>query len=963
MNSQLNEREIFLQAIEINDPLERQNLVAGLCGPDAALLDSLNRLLREHDAQTRCIIDEPLFDTDATNGVAAPGRQPGDTIGPYYLEKLLGTGGMGHVWLARQNSPVARNVAVKLIKPGLESPGVTGRFKRELRALTAMEHPNIATVLDAGATNDQQPFFVMEHVDGRPLTAYCENAGLSTSQRLEIFLQVVSGVRHAHQKAIVHRDLKPSNVLVMEVDDHPVAKIIDFGLAKALTPENDSDEVTRHGQFVGTLAYMPPEQTGFERSAIDTRSDVYSLGAVLYELLTGKHPLESEEWNSATLPGRLEILRQVDPVRPSRRLPAGREVGEDLDWIVMRALEKEPGRRYQSTGELHDDVRRFLVGKPVKAHPPSTPYRVRKFISRNRGLVAGVTAVMFALLLGLAGTSYGLWKADQNADLLKIEAENARLAQTDAESATERERQERIYSDAIAAFVQNDILRLTSVEGQLETGAWASLGKDASLSDLLVRARDRIGKREYLDPRIEPALQMMIGRAFQQTGRFDDAAAVFELCVEQSEVVFGAESMEAGIAIHHLASANRRRGKLEDALSGYERALELKQPFASKLQTDSLSDEIGIALVFCDMKEYDRATEQLEQIVARTEEESGSEHESTLRARSELANVYLLREQFENAISMYEELLEAYHREEKFRPITFLKTMNHLGLAYRNSGNPDKAIPVLLTALEKAEELLEQNSITIASIRNNLGCCYYSLRRLDDSIPVFEELAGELSQNNSPAFPPLLEVQTNLASNYREAGRTNDALLILEEIEDLSAELPSIHLWILTELEHCYRADGNDEKYEQSRRNQIEVMAEIYGPDSSRVFVSRTGLARWLTGAGKHEESEAEFRKNLIIADSGQWTGGAWSLHYTRSQLGGVLMSQNRLEEAAPLLESGYEGMRQIAERTQENGRCISNSERNSLVAAIRRLIQHAQKTGNEEQRERWTAELEQFTD
>ena len=443
------EEAIFHAALTLPEA-DRPAYLQAACGQDAQLRQRLQRLL-ESQRQAGDFLEPAAVVTAqaaATVVAALPSEKPGDQIGRYKIREQIGEGGCGVVYVAEQTEPVRRRVALKVIKLGMDTRSVIARFEAERQALAMMDHPNIARVLDAGTTENGRPFFVMELVRGIKITDYCDQNHLNTGDRLDLFIQVCHAVQHAHQKGIIHRDIKPSNILVTLHDGVPVPKVIDFGIAKATEGRlTDATVYTELHQFIGTPAYMSPEQAEMSGLDVDTRSDIYSLGVLLYELLTGRTPFDPQELLRSGLDEMRRTIREREPQRPSTRLStlldaeltatAKRHGAEaprlvhlirgDLDWIVMKALEKDRTRRFETANALAADVQRFLKSEPVEARPPSSVYRFQKMVRRNRTLVAACAGILAALVLGL-GLSLHLFVRERQALQLEKAARQRAIA-------------------------------------------------------------------------------------------------------------------------------------------------------------------------------------------------------------------------------------------------------------------------------------------------------------------------------------------------------------------------------------------------------------------------------------------------------------------------------------------------------------------------------------------------------
>ncbi len=506
--------EIFAEAVKIPDHSQQMAYLDNVCAEDTGLRARVEALLAAHN-QAGSFLESPAplppSEPDAPTAPVAPPKPlteaPGTMVGRYKLLQQIGEGGMGVVYMAEQETPVRRRVALKIIKPGMDSAQVIARFEAERQALAMMDHPNIARVLDAGTTETSRPYFVMELVQGIPITKYCDDKQLDTHARLELFIQVCHAVQHAHQKGIIHRDLKPSNVLIAIYDAKPIPKIIDFGVAKALHQRlTEKTMFTQFGAVVGTLEYMSPEQADMDLMGTDTRSDIYSLGVLLYELLTGSTPLDGKKLRSLGYAEMLKTIREVDPPKPSTRLSQSinevasisakrqteprrlqRLVAGDLDWIVMKCLEKDRARRYETANGLAMDIQRHLQDEAVTASPPGQLYKLQKLVRRNKLTFSAIAAITLSLVIGLAAA---LWQANR--------------AQRETARAIRAER------DDLAARGQAESNEKRAIEAQASEAAQRALADDnfrqalAAVDDLLQICAQRLRDQPGLQPlRIE----------------------------------------------------------------------------------------------------------------------------------------------------------------------------------------------------------------------------------------------------------------------------------------------------------------------------------------------------------------------------------------------------------------------------------------------------------------------------
>jgi len=581
------ERQHFFELLDLDTEAAREAYLEGIGRRDPALRARLAGLLAAN-GEAGAFLDAASQPAAAASAAAATqhtvpiAEGPGTVIGRYKLLQKIGEGGFGVVYMAEQREPVRRRVALKVIKLGMDTRQVVGRFEAERQALALMDHPNIAKVLDGGATENGRPYFVMELVKGVPITEFCDEQNLNTGERLRLFLQVCAAVQHAHQKGVIHRDLKPGNVLVTLHDDRPVPKVIDFGIAKAMQQELTEITIfTRYQEFIGTPAYMSPEQAQFSGLDIDTRTDIYSLGVLLYELLTGRTPFDAKELMTGGYEEMRRRIRDEEPLKPSTRIKTleaadrldvarrrgekpeqlGRSLRGDLDWIVMRALAKERARRYESAGALARDVERFLSDEPVSAAAPGAVYRLRKFAVRHRVAMSVTAAMLLLLVTGIVATSYQMIRASR-AELLALRYLNEErkkavameIAQGQRERAYERAEREAAISAAVVQFLNEDIFAEAT---PTEPGEPA-----LAMIDLVRRAQGQIEHRFASQPLVAAAIRQTLATTLFTLGDRAAAVAQAELAYQLRREHLGnaaAETIESLTLYGWLTTRERNR--------------------------------------------------------------------------------------------------------------------------------------------------------------------------------------------------------------------------------------------------------------------------------------------------------------------------------------------------------------------------------------------------------------------
>jgi eukaryotic-like serine/threonine-protein kinase len=826
--------------------------------------------------------DEQLNETllGPTQAISS-GEAAGMVIGRYQLLQKIGEGGMGEVWLAEQKEPVRRRVALKLIKAGKDTREVVARFESERQALALMDHPAIAQVFDAGSTPQGAPYFVMEYVAGVPITTYCDNHRLNTRERLELFMRVCEGVQHAHQKAIIHRDLKPSNILVTEVDGRPAPKIIDFGVAKALTQKLTADTMfTRVGALIGTPEYMSPEQALSSGEDIDTRTDVYSLGIVLYELLAGIRPIELRK---VSLEEFLRRLREDDPPKPSTKLrtqdaatstelarkrhtepPAlVRQMRGDLDSIALKALEKDRARRYGSPSDFALDIARYLNNEPVLAVPPSVAYLTRKFARRYRGAL--VTACAFALVLIAAA-------------IISIRQGI-------------RANKEAAVAQAVNDFLQNDMLAQASAANQ--SGPSAKPDPDLKVRTALDRAAQSIAGKFDQQPQVEAAIRDTIGWTYVDLGLYGESRIQLERALALERAQFGNDSPKTLLTLSHLGHLADLQGNDSEAERLLVQAVDAQRRLLGPEHPNTLASMTSLAIVYERQGKNTQAEAIDKQLLATDRRVLGPEHRNTRNAMNNLVIVYWRENKLKDAETLGQQLVEMDRRVAGPEHPDTLKAMNNLAGINGSEEKWAEAEALDTQVLEIRRRVLgPEHPLTLSSM-NNLSTAYEADGKYEDA----EAIAGQALQIQlrvlGSQHPDTIRTLRNVASYSRALGKYARSESLAQQAfqigsRALGADNPET-LGAAQQLAYTYFIEGKYAQAEALNSQTLDRERRLSGPESSTVLYLLYNLADSMQMQGKYAQAEALYRNYLAgnpnspvrmnalawylvsARDSGQW--------------------------------------------------------------------------------------------
>lgn len=756
---------------------------------------------------------------------------------------------MGQVWLAEQREPLKRRVALKLVKLGMDTKEFVARFESERQALALMDHPSIARVIDGGATETGRPYFVMEYVEGVPITAYCDEHHLTIEERLKLFIEVCEGVQHAHHKGIIHRDLKPSNVLICEVDGKPVPKIIDFGVAKAMTQSlTDKTLQTVLGGWIGTPAYMSPEQAEITDD-VDTRTDVYSLGVMLYELLTGLRPLDGE--SLAGIEEVRRVIREVEPLRPSARVSAAtartaadsrqaqprslvKSLRGDLDRIVMKALEKETKRRYGSAAELAADIGRHLSSQPVLAAPPSRTYRARKFVRRHKIGVAASAAGGASLVVAVVGTSIGLVRA-------RAEAERAK--------------QEKRKAEQVSDFLV-DLFKMADPE--------EARGETVTAREVLQRGTERLERELGDQPLVQARLRDAIGTVYRSLGLYQEAAPLLREALQQREQLLGPEHLEVLASLYSLGNLYRSQARYEEAERLYERALAIAEKTYGPEHEKVAAHVNNLAMVYRFQGKNQEAGRLFRRAVEIAEREFPPDHPNVGRAQGLLARLYRSQGRYEEAERLYQRslrTLESALGPDHPHVTKGLATLAHL---YGSQGKYEDAEPLLRRALEIAEKVLPPNHPDVGVRVASLASLYSS------------------------------------QGNHEEAERLyRRALEILEEA--LGPEHPTVAMGLYN-LGDIYTSQDKYERAEPLYRRALAISEKAFGREHLTVAACLGGLGWTSASRGRHQEAEELYQRSLATSEKVEDPEQKpWVIAGALHGLANLYRDQQRHDDAAAL--------------------------------------------------------------
>jgi serine/threonine protein kinase/tetratricopeptide (TPR) repeat protein len=950
----MNELNLFAAAIAIADPAERAALLERKCAGRPRLRQRLDDLLAAHFQPNSFLAPAAIKQTRSfatqeasTQCVQFPIEAVGTMIaGRYKLLQQIGEAGMGSVWMAVQTEPVKRKVAVKLIRaePG-QSRTILSRFKAEQQAIAIMDHPHIAKLLDAGSTAAGCPFFVMELVEGIPLSAYCDANKLSVRERLELFMKVCSAVQHAHQKGIIHRDLKPSNILVESREYRPIPKVIDFGLAKATSRVRlcDNPQFTACGTVVGTPLYMAPEQASFSAVDVDTRADLYALGVILYELLTGTTPITRESLKQTAFDEMLRLIREQDAPPPSSRLSAVdsnpsiaanrqiepqklcRLVKGELDWIVMKALSKERDRRYDTANGLARDIERFLSHEPVAAGPPGTWYKLRKFIRRNRAQAVAVSLVLLTLLAGVVGTTLGLLEARRQAEIAGRKEQDASTEKAKALLAAEEQRKakteanlKRVEAERNLAFAKQGTEILGSVFAGLNPKAKYETIAELrnAMRDNLTRAASELEGSAIGDPLEVAELQNSLAEALAGLGDAQMAIELFTKSLNTRSARLGPVQPETLASMNSLAEAYRAQGRLADAARLHADTLNQRKAKLGPNHPDTLISMSNLALTYNESGQPGKSASLLEEVMTLAKTNRELDHATAITTRNNLALAYQASGQIAKALPLFDQTQKQLIAVMGADHPHTLASMNNLAEAYLAGGQPAKAVPLLEDALQRMKAKLGPDHPTTLIATNNLAGAYRASGQAARAMPLLEQTLKQMKAKLGPDHPSTLVSMNNLAEAYLASGQPAKALPLLEEALKLAkTSLGPAHrttLTIKSSLALARQANGQLAEAMPALEDVHKQLSAGLGPDHPDTLISMNNLAEAYRASGQPAKAQPLFEETLKAANARLGPDHPNTVLCTNN-LARLYQTNGDLKTALPLFEQAAQALEKLS--------------------------------------------------
>lgn len=921
----LRAKDIFADALE-QPPAERREFIARVCAGDEDLRGVVQALLDSHSAAARFMHAPSLDGSQLTSGGTLDSEGPGARIGDYTLLERIGEGGFGVVFMAEQQQPVVRRVALKIIKLGMDTRQVVARFEAERQALAMMEHPNIARVLDAGATDAGRPYFVMELVRGQPITEYVESNGLDLSARLDLFAQVCHAVQHAHQKGIIHRDLKPSNVLVTIIDGRAVPKVIDFGVAKAINQRlTDKTLFTAHRHLIGTPQYMSPEQAALSGVDVDTRSDIYSLGVLLYELLTGTTPFDPETLHHAALAEVQRIVCEQEPERPSTRLSSmsphrGRETASaleqpqrlsslvrgDLDWIVMRCLEKDRARRYETADGLARDIGRHLRGEPVEAAPPSRWYRARKYVRRHRGPVTTAGLVALAMLAGLAGTMmFARWE-----QVARAEAEQRRKA---AEAATELAGQRRIETEQVAEFQAGMLASLVAPRVGVRL-----------IEDLQDRHRAALGRRSSAFSESIEAESEAFSRQLAIINSTDLAVALIDETLLRPSIAaiesrFAEQPLVRATLRQSLARVYSNLGLYEAAVPLQEQALEARRELLGPDHPDSLSSLYSAAVLEKNRRRAAEAEVLAREALERRRRVSGESDIHTLRAMALLANLLEVQGRAVEAEPLGNAAVEGLRTLEGDHEDALIEALSVWGGVLLDLNRADEADAALREMVDRSRAHFGSDHPDLIVSLNSYGNFLFRQERLAEDLPNTREVLELARRIWGNHHPNTIASVWNLAFLLTMMGRPAEAEPHYRELLELRRLVfGGDHYDTLEAMRYLALSwidTGRPEEGEALLRDVLERCERTRGREDEYTIAISLNVATSLLAQRRYDDA---MHLATEAAATARHALGESHLHYFRAMdiQARILIEMGRFQEAEPLLR---EAVAAFVEQMAEN--------------------------------------------